>query len=134
VNEEFYGALEEHCGQSKRKYEFGIVLSKSELKRHFGEENVVDVELWDHQQQRPQPSECWRYDIATARRSLIPFNYCDIVRIRIKKSSIYGIPISTIPRSAVMGLLLKQERCNLSAIERKLWKKTWDEVEMFALL
>jgi hypothetical protein len=29
---------------------------------------------------------------------------------------------------------LKQERCNLSAIERKLWKKTWDEVEMFALL
>ena len=134
VNEKFYCALEEHCGQSKRKYEFGIVLSKSELKRYFGEENVVDVGLWDHHQQRPQPSECWRYDIATARRSLIPFNYCDIVRIRIAKSSVYGIPISTIPRSTVMGLLLRQQGCNLSAIERRLRKKTWDEVEIFTLL
>jgi len=131
VDEKFHEALEKHANETKRKYEVGIILNKRELRNHFGENNVVDVKLWDYRQQRPSPDECWLYDIATARKKLWPFNLCDVVRIKIPYSNVYDIPITLIPQSAIMGLLVKQEGHDEKGILKLLTKKKWDQIEDF---
>ncbi|MEM3641477.1 MAG: hypothetical protein QXH37_06115, partial [Candidatus Bathyarchaeia archaeon] len=104
VDDEFYEALKIYCEESSRKYEFGIILNKRRIKNHFGEDNVVDVEEWDFSKDRPPPSECWKYDIAgKPRKRLWPFHNCHVVRIRIRFSGLYGLPIVNIPKEAIMG-------------------------------
>jgi hypothetical protein len=46
ISDDFYEALEKHLVQNKKRYEFGLVLNKRALRKHFGESNVRDVDLW----------------------------------------------------------------------------------------
>lgn len=133
INDEFYEALDIHLKQGRKKYEFGIIFSKLAVKRHFGEDKVRDIELWDHRDSRPSPAKCWLYDIPKARRSLIPFNYCRVVRIRIPKTRLYGIPIGIIPRKAIMGLLVRRDGYDHSMLSKLLRKKRWEENESFEI-
>lgn len=133
INNDFYEALNEHLKQVRKKYEIGIVLSKLAVKRHFGEDKVRDIELWDHRDSRPPPAKCWLYDIRRARRSLIPFNYCHVVRIRMPKTRLYGMPIGVIPRRAIMGLLVRKDGYDHNTLSRLLRKKKWDETEGFEI-
>jgi hypothetical protein len=132
INDTFYEALESHCTEEKKKYELGLVLSKVDLKRHFKEDNVIDVELWDHQKSRPPPNKCWRYDVWQGRKQLWPFNKCDVVRIRIPVG-LYGLPIKAIPGSAVMALLVKEEGFEQGQMLKLLEKKRWNDKEVFPI-
>lgn len=135
INEEFYEALENHCNEAIKKYELGIILNKRILSNYFGEDNVKDVELWDHRESsRPPPQECWQYDIATARRRLWRFNFCKVVRVRIPRFSLYNIPIKGLPRNAIMGLLVKNEGYHEKAMAKLLKKKKWKKLEVFPML
>lgn len=62
INEKFYEALELQAKENKSRYEIGIILNKNEIRKHFGENNVRDVELWNHSRSRPSPNDCWPYD------------------------------------------------------------------------
>jgi hypothetical protein len=129
INDKLYDALDKHDTEPKKKYEFGIVLSKSALKTYFGEDNVVDVKLWDENKPLPLPANCWRYDKTRARSRLYPFNYCDVVRIRTPKSPLYNIPLVSLPKEAVMGFLVRSEGYDEEAITNILkQKKLVDEV------
>ena len=134
IDEAFFEALENHCDEATKKYELGIILNKRVLRDHFGEDKVKDVELWDHHDSRPPPQECWKYDIATARRSLWPFNFCRVVRIKIPRQSLYKIPIKGIPRNAIMGLIVKKEGYEDKAMTKLLNQKRWGNLEVFPLL
>jgi len=134
IDNRFYDALEEHCAELNRKYEFGMILSKRGLKDYFGENNIRDIELWDQSKCRPSPDECWLYDIAKKRASLWPFNYCGIVRVKIPASNFYGLPIKGIPKYVIMGILVKEEGYNEKALLKLLRNKDWTDVEVFPLL
>lgn len=134
IDDKFYEALENHCNDANKKYELGIVLSKSELKHHFGEGNVADIELWGFKGRKPPPSECWRYDVWSGRKRLWPFNNCNVVRVRIPRSRLFGIPIKVIPGAAIMALLAKEEGFEEKAMSKLLEKKGWKGVEVFPLL
>jgi hypothetical protein len=134
IDEEFYEAIETHCNEAIKKYELGIILNKRILKNHLGEDNVKDVELWDHRDSRPSPQDCWQYDIATARRKLWPFNSCQVVRVRIPRFSLYNITIKGLPRNAIMGLLVKNEGYHEKAMAKLLKKKKWEKMEVFPML
>jgi hypothetical protein len=134
IDEKFYEALEEHCNDASKKYEFGVILSKKELRHHFGEENVANIELWGFKERKPPPSECWRYDVWSGRKRLWPFNNCNVVRVRITRSRLYGMPIKTIPSAAIMALLVKTEGFEEKAMSKLLKQKRWKDVEIFPLL
>lgn len=131
IDNEFYEALETLCDDTANNPELGIIFNKRELRRCFGEENVRDVELWDHQKPRPSVDKSWQYDIRTKRTALWPFNYCKVVRIEIPHSRFYGLPIKAIPRSAIMGLLVKQEGFEEEELSKLLRIKKWEEIEDF---
>jgi len=131
INEKSYEALELLAKENKSRYEIGIILNKNEVRKHFGENNVRDVELWNHSRSRPSPDDCWPYDIAPARKKLWPFNLCDVVRIRIANTSLYSIPLASIPSKTIMELLLKAEGHDEKALSKLLTKKKWDEIEAF---
>jgi len=134
IDNEFYEALESRCNDTSKKYEMGIVLSKSELKNYFGSDDVVDVELWKFKGPRPAPPDCWRYDVWQGRKRLIPFNKCNVVRAKIPESGLYGLPIKAIPSAAVMALIVKEEGYAEKALSKLLEQKGWKEVEVFPLL
>jgi len=134
IDEGFFKALENHCDEATKKYELGIILNKRVLRNHFGEDKVKDVELWDHHDSRPPPQDCWKYDIATARRALWPFNFCQVVRIKISPQSLYKMPVKGIPRSAIMALIVKKEGYEDKAMAKLLNQKRWGNVEVFPLL
>lgn len=134
IDETFYEALENHCNNTDKKYELGIVLSKNQLKNYFGVENVIDVELWTFKGPRPSPPECWRYDVWQGRRRLIPFNKCTVVRAKIPKSELYELPIKSLPREVVMGLLVKEQGYDEKAFSELLGQKGWKDTAVFPLL
>ena len=61
----------------------------------------------------------------------MPFNLCDVVRIRIANTSLYSIPLASIPSKTIMGLLLKADGHDEKALSKLLTKKKWDEIEAF---
>lgn len=134
INNQFYDALEEHLEQAKKKYEFALVLNKLNLKLHFGEENIVDVSLWDENNSRPLPANCWRYDIARARRALIPFNFCDVVRLKVPKSYLYNIPLVALPQNSVMGFLVRGDGYDAGIMNKILEQKGMDDIGVFPVL
>jgi hypothetical protein len=127
VDDAFYEGLETLIEEGSQKYELGLILDKSALKRVF---EVVDVLPWDHKNSRPPPSECWKYDIPTKKPALYPFNYCDVVRIRIPYSNLYDMPISKIPSDAIMGMLVKEDGYDGKALAELLLEK-WEDIGDF---
>jgi hypothetical protein len=123
VNDAFYEGLETLLEEGNKKYELGLLLDKSALKRVF---EVIDVLPWNHKGSRPPPPECWKYDIPTKKAALYPFNYCDVVRIRIPFSRIYDMPIAEIPGDATMGILVKEEGYDENALA-ELYLKKWED-------
>jgi hypothetical protein len=131
INEKFYHALELQAKEPRKKYEIGIILNKNEIRKDFGENNVRDVELWDHSRPRPPPDDCWPYDIASPRKKLWPFNLCDVVRIRTTNTSLYGLPLALVPWNTLMGLLVKADGYNEKALSKYLTRKKLDEIDAF---
>jgi len=135
VDEEFYMALKAYCKESYTKYGIGIIFSKRRIKNLFGDDNVMDVEKWDFRKNRPSPGECWKYDIGgKPRKKLWPFHNCQVVRIRIPPSNLYSLPIASIPKEAITGLLVKKEGYNIKMMEKILENKRWKAIEIFPLL
>lgn len=127
VDDSFYEGLETLIAEGNQKYELGLILGKSTIKTVF---EVADVLPWDHRDTRPPASECWEYDIATKKSALYPFNYCDVVRIRIPHSNLYGMPIAEIPSDAIMGMLVKEEGYDDKTLAELLLKK-WEDLGDF---
>lgn len=133
VDTVFYEALDTLINEGNKKFEFGLILDKLVLKEAF---EVIDVSHWDHTDSRPPPSECWRYDITQKRPALWPFNNCEVVRVRIPETNVYGLPIRPIPRGGVVGLLVKQDGYDPDVTMKLLDKKKGDNAffEVFDLL
>jgi hypothetical protein len=131
VNDEFFDALEKLSSGGNKKYEVGVIFDKQELRKIFREDNVKDVNAWTHELPRPTPNECWYYDIPKKKMALWPFSYCDVVRIRIKPSALYGMTITAIPSSALMGLLVKEDGYRHGTMSRLMRKKKWEEIDEF---
>jgi hypothetical protein len=123
VDETFYEGLETLLEEGNKKYELGLIMAKSVLKKVF---DVVDVLHWNHKDSRPSPSECWKYDIPTKKPALYPFNYCDVVRVRIPFSNVYGMPIAEIPSDAIMGILVREEGYDGKGLAEALSRK-WED-------
>ena len=128
VDDVFYEALTTLINQGNTTHEFGLVLDKAMLKRKF---EVVDVCRWNHRHERPPTNECWKYDLARSRTALWPFNYCEVVRVRIPESNIHGLPIAALPPTTVVGLLMKKDCYNHEAVSELLVRKRWDETPIF---
>jgi hypothetical protein len=127
VDDTFYEGLETLVEEGNQKYELGLILDKAALRKVF---KVVDVLPWDHKDSRPPPSECYKYDIPAKKPALYPFNYCDVVRIRIPYSNLYDMPIARIPGDAIMGMLVKKDGYNDKALAELLSEK-WEDLGDF---
>jgi hypothetical protein len=127
VGDTFYEGLETLVEEGNQKYELGLILDKAALRKVF---EVVDVLPWDHKDSRPPPSECYKYDIPAKKPALYPFNYCDVVRIRIPYSNLYDMPIARIPGDAIMGMLVKKDGYNDKALAELLSEK-WEDLGDF---
>jgi hypothetical protein len=106
----FCKALEQLGTEGNRKFEVGLLLNKRKLRTHFGQDEVHDVEDVKKVGYGVLPNkECWKYDIPSQRvKVLQPFHFCDVVRVRIPKSRLRGLPIYSIPIQHVMGLLVRR--------------------------
>jgi hypothetical protein len=62
--------------------------------------------------------------------ALYPFNYCEVVRIKIPSSSLYGMPIAKIPSDAIMGLPVKEQGYDDKVLVKLLSKK-WEDLADF---
>jgi hypothetical protein len=132
VDGDFLKSLKQLPVTGNDKFEVGILLNKRKLRSLFGRENVCDVAEWKHGDD-PQPNKrCWRYDIFSQRRWVLnPFNYCKVIRVRIKKTHLRGLPITAIPTTTVMGLFVRKEDYNAV---RYLPKVLENDLEVFPLL
>jgi hypothetical protein len=110
VNDKFLEALEDLHKDGNSKFEVGLLLNKRKLRRHFGYDEVCDVDDWKKIGYEALPNkESWQYDISWQRSKVLrPFNFCDVVRVRIPKSRLRRLPIYSIPIQYVMGLLVRR--------------------------
>lgn len=132
LNNEFHEALKVLCNKGNEKFELGIIFNKRKLKNWFGKKKVIDVST-EPPSPLPPPKKCHHYDWPRKRRGVLdPFNYCDVVRVEIPKSSFHNLAIESIPYHIVMGMLVKQD--DYADICELLESKMWDEIEVFPLL
>ena len=133
IDDYFYDALRQPPEEWIADYELGIILDKAELKRHFGRMNVKHIKPWYYGDPYPPPSRTWCYDKLQERKgSLEPFNFCNVVRVKIRRRKYLGLPIKTIPRGGVLGMLVK--RGSYHVMCRLLKQKKWSNVAVFPLL
>jgi hypothetical protein len=111
VDKEFLHAIEQLHTAGNPKFEIGILFNKRKLRMHFGHDEVCDVGDIKEVGYGVLPNkECWKYDIRWQRGKVLrPFNLCDVVRIRIRKSKLRREPIHSIPIQCVMGLLVRRD-------------------------
>jgi len=110
VNGKFLDALEKLKINVNNRFEIGVLFNKRRLRSHFGSEEVCDVDDWIENGCPELPNKlCWKYDIYTQRRwALDPFHYCDVVRVRTRKSGLRRLPIHAIPLEYVVGFLVRR--------------------------
>lgn len=132
VNGKFIEALKRPIDEWMADYELGIILDKNGLINEYGKTNIVNVKQWRYGDPLCTPSMTWCFDIFENRRGVLdPFNWCDVVRLRIKRKKNLGIPIKLIPSYVIVALLVKQG--NYHTIRRLLQRK-WKDFEVFPLL
>lgn len=95
--------------------------NKRRLRSYFGRDEVCDVDDWIESGCPELPNKlCWKYDIFTKRRGVLdPFNYCDVVRLRTRKSGLRRLPIQAIPLEFVVGLLVRKGDSKLCLTHQK---------------
>lgn len=77
-------------------------------------------------------SNCHHYDNPRFRSgTLTPFNYCDVIRIEIKKK-ILGQPMVRLPKKIIRGILIK--RVTKSTIKKLLETKGYGHIKIFPIL
>lgn len=110
VNKKFLKALKELGISGNSKFEIGVLFNKRGLRSHFGSDDVCDVDDWMKSGCPELPNkQCWRYDIPWKKKGVLdPFNFCDVVRVRTRKSSLRRLPIHAIPIQHIVGLLVRK--------------------------
>lgn len=110
VNKKFLKALGQLSIHENDKFEIGVLFNKRRLRSHFGKDQLCNVEDWMKNGCPKLPNkQCWKYDIFWKRRWVLnPFNFCDVVRIRMPKSRLRRLPIYPIPLEYVVGLLVRR--------------------------
>lgn len=110
VNSKFLKALKKLTINENEKFEVGVLFNKRRLRRHFGNDEVCDVDDWMKNGCPELPNkQCWRYDIFWKRKWVLdPFNFCDVVRVKIPKSGLRDLPIYPIPLQYTVGLLVRR--------------------------
>jgi hypothetical protein len=110
VNNKFLKALGQLNVNGNDRFEIGVLLNKRRVRMHFGKNEVCDVDDWMKTGCPELPNkQCWKYDIFWKRRWVLdPFNFCDVVRIKIPKSGLRRLPIYPIPLENTFGLLVKR--------------------------
>lgn len=131
VNDKFFEALKQLQLEKSKKFEFGIILNKRKLKKIF---EVIKVRRWEYgkNSQKPRARKCHHYDDFRFRKSLEPFNYCDVVRLEIPKQIFLKVPVTRIPYKALMGFFVT--RGHKQAIRKLLKEKKMEQVKIFPLL
>ena len=133
VNTKFIKAFERPVSEWAADYELGIILDKNGLISEYGQTNVKDVKQWHYGDPACESSVTWCFDIFEKRRGVLdPFNWCDVVRLRIRRKKNLGLPMKSIPYYLILGVLVKQG--NYNAIRRLLKRKKWQKCEVFPLL
>jgi hypothetical protein len=133
VNKEFIKALNEPVDKWAADYELGIILDKKGLTYEYGRSNIADVKPWHYGNPPCALSRTWCFDIFEKRRGVLdPFNWCDVVRLRIKRKKDLGIPLKLIPHYLIPALLVR--RGNYHVMRKLLERKRWRDVEVFPLL
>ncbi len=128
VNDEFYKAIKELGEYRNSRYEFGIILNKRKLKSHW---KIIDVST-EWPESIPGPNRCHHYDNPRFRSgTLSPFNYCDVVRMEIKKKTLEQ-PIAELPRNMIKSILVKKG--TKSDIRKLLIKKGFENIKIFSIL
>jgi len=110
VNSRFLKALRRLSIQGNDKFEIGVLFNKRRLRSHFGNDEICNVDDW-MKNGCPELSnkQCWRYDIFWKRKWVLdPFNFCNVVRVKIPKSGLRRLPIYPIPLEHVVGLLARR--------------------------
>ncbi len=126
----FFKALRELDTIRKKGLNFGIIFDKHELIESGLK--VIDVSI-KPPNPPPPPELCHYYDRAQFRRgTLDPFNNCDVVRIEISKSELYGLPIISIPNQAIKAVLVKSSE--VRAVKNILNSKGMSDIKVFSLL
>jgi hypothetical protein len=127
VNKKFFKALRQLGEMGNDKFELGVLFNKRKLRNRY---EIRDVDEWDY---HPLPNkQCWGYDIFSKRRKVLePFNFCDVVRVKIPKGDLRGLPIELLPIDIVMGLLVRKEDYQ---VVRDLPKVNENDLEVFPLL
>lgn len=129
IDEKFYEALDQLYKEGNERFQLGIILNKRKLLNDF---SVIDVST-DRPEDYPSPNKCHYYDNPRFRSGpLNPFNYCNVVRIEIKRSNELNVPIVPIPRKTLMGLLVKDG--SKRVVRRLLKQKKMEDVEVFSVL
>ncbi len=110
VNNEFLKSLGQLKIDGNDKFEIGILFNKRKLRSHFGSDRVCDVDDWIKNGCPELPnSECWKFDKMNQKKGVLdPFNFCDVVRVRLRKTNLRGLPIYAIPIEYAVGLLVRR--------------------------
>jgi hypothetical protein len=128
VNEKFFTALKKSEEEDNNRFALGILLNKRRIKGRF---HVIDVSI-----KRPHgyipPNKCHYYDNVYFRKALIPFNYCDVVRVEIPHSGLFGMPFAELKAKEILGILSRKR--NHRAICKEIKKKHMNNVQVFSLL
>lgn len=131
INKAFFTALETLYEEGNSKFELGVIFNKNKLRRHFGVDKVRNVNDWKHDRPRPPKGQCWLYDIPRRKWALYPFNYCQVVRVKLQKTELRELAIKHIPIKTVMGLLVRrQDHISVS----RLPKVKDSNIDVFPLL
>jgi len=131
INKEFFTALELLHDEGNDKFEFGVIFNRNKLRRHFGGDKVRNVDDWKHDKPRPSKGQCWLYDIPKRKWALYPFNFCQVVRVKLQKTDLRELAIEAIPIKTIMGFLVrKQDYRGIS----NLPKVKENDIDVFPLL
>lgn len=106
VDHAFYMGLKKYYANQRKygKFKYAIVLSRKRL----GEELKEIVDVLECGSNRMTPKTSWKYDRKIFMKGILdPFNFCNIVRVKIPEHRILKEPIYRITPKSVVGFLVQ---------------------------
>lgn len=133
VNSKFIKALRTPVEEWCADYELGLIIDRSSLEYEYGKTNVHDVGIFKYGDPKCESMPTWYLDKAIYRRGVLdPFNRCDVVRFKIRRSKDLGQPIKPLHSGLIKAVLVK--RGKTETVSKLLEQKKWKDFEVFPVL